>query len=116
MSQRDVNNLLPRLQRWYSAQCNGQWEHDYGVVIETLDNPGWLLRVNLVQTALEGIPFQVLSEGIGEYGEPRSDQWLHCRVIDHVWHGAGDSAKLPRLIEEFLVWAERDYRSKPNAH
>ena len=30
---------------WYLSQCNGDWEHAYGVKIDTLDNPGWTLEV-----------------------------------------------------------------------
>jgi hypothetical protein len=35
---------LNELQVWYGAQCNGSWEHTYGIKIETLDNPGWMQR------------------------------------------------------------------------
>ncbi len=31
------------LDDFYRRHCNGDWEHDYGVKIETCDNPGWLL-------------------------------------------------------------------------
>jgi len=37
---------LTELQAWYVVQCDGDWEHTYGVKIETLDNPGWMLRVD----------------------------------------------------------------------
>jgi hypothetical protein len=47
MTQPSVNNLLPRLQRWYHSQSDGTWEHASGVRIETLDNPGWSLKVDL---------------------------------------------------------------------
>ena len=50
-------DLLAFLEAWYAAQCNGDWEHDFGVTLETLDNPGWSLRVDLVGTALEGRAF-----------------------------------------------------------
>jgi hypothetical protein len=33
-------DLLEWLMRWYAAHCDGEWEHTYGVVIDTLDNPG----------------------------------------------------------------------------
>ena len=39
---------LQLLQEWYVAQCDGDWEHSYGVKIDTLDNPGWSLKVDLV--------------------------------------------------------------------
>lgn len=38
---------LKGLQDWYCSQCNGDWEHGYGVSIETLDNPGWSLKIEL---------------------------------------------------------------------
>lgn len=36
----DSGDVLERLERWYAAQCNGDWEHTYGVKIGYLDNPG----------------------------------------------------------------------------
>ena len=48
---------LTELQAWYIAQCDGAWEHTYGIKIETLDNPGWMLRVDLVETELAGRAF-----------------------------------------------------------
>ncbi|UCH44768.1 MAG: hypothetical protein JSV11_10785 [Nitrospiraceae bacterium] len=44
-------NNFDRLNRWYINQCNGDWEHQYGIVIETLDNPGWRVKIDLT-----GIP------------------------------------------------------------
>jgi hypothetical protein len=38
-----TKDLLPRLSRWYAAHCSGEWEHQYGVSIQTIDNPGWLV-------------------------------------------------------------------------
>jgi hypothetical protein len=28
------------LEAWYASRCDGEWEHGYGISIETLDNPG----------------------------------------------------------------------------
>jgi hypothetical protein len=33
---------LTWLQAWYAEQCDGDWEHQFGVSVETLDNPGWV--------------------------------------------------------------------------
>ncbi|MGW1432997.1 Imm53 family immunity protein [Streptomyces sp. NPDC002431] len=41
------------LQGWYSAQCDEDWEHEWGVRINTLDNPGWSVRIDLEDTDLE---------------------------------------------------------------
>jgi hypothetical protein len=33
-------NILAELQTWYRAQCNGEWEHVWGMTIQSTDNPG----------------------------------------------------------------------------
>jgi hypothetical protein len=38
------DELLGWLEQWYYDQCDGDWEHAYGIRIGTLDNPGWSLR------------------------------------------------------------------------
>lgn len=38
------------LQNWYASQCDGEWEEQYGVKIDTLDNPGWNVRIGLDET------------------------------------------------------------------
>ncbi|MDP8910052.1 MAG: immunity 53 family protein, partial [Chloroflexota bacterium] len=40
------------------AQCDGDWEHSYGVEICTLDNPGWSVKVDLQGTELKAGAFQ----------------------------------------------------------
>ena len=49
-------STLARLEAWYLRQCNGDWEHLYGVTIETLDNPGWSVTIDLTGTKLERVP------------------------------------------------------------
>lgn len=46
------------IQKWYQAQCNGDWEHSYGIIIETIDNPGWSITIDLETTELEGKTFK----------------------------------------------------------
>jgi hypothetical protein len=46
----DSENVLVWLQGWYAAQCDGDWEHERGVKIETLDNPEWAIRIDLEGT------------------------------------------------------------------
>lgn len=40
------------LQDWYIQNCDGDWEHCYGIKIETLDNPGWCIDIDLIGTNL----------------------------------------------------------------
>src|SRR3954469_18783567 len=48
-----MSDVLDQLQRWYAQHCNGEWEHSYGISIQTLDNPGWRVKIDLHQTDLE---------------------------------------------------------------
>jgi hypothetical protein len=41
---------LSILEKWYSGQCNGEWEHGSGVHISTIDNPGWSASIGLHDT------------------------------------------------------------------
>ena len=56
-------DLLLRLQQWYASQCNGDWEHQFGVRVDTLDNSGWPVRIDLVGTLLEDRLCQEIAEG-----------------------------------------------------
>jgi hypothetical protein len=99
-------DLLTRLQTWYLANCNGDWEHKHGIHIETLDNPGWLVKIELARTTLKRRPFTKIAEGISEAGHPVQSHWLHCSVRDGVWEGAADGSQLSRLLALFLEWAD----------
>jgi hypothetical protein len=102
----DVNNLLPRLQRWYYSQCDGDWEHSWGVKIATLDNPGWSLEVDLQDTELQDRPFAPIERGV-ENSDVNPD-WLTCFVKDGRFKGRGGPNTLADLIATFLNWAERE--------
>jgi hypothetical protein len=99
----DMN--LGELQRWYERQCNGDWEHQYGVKIETLDNPGWTLTIDLVETELEHEAFAKV-----ENLEPEGD-WFTCSRDAGAFKGAGGPRQLDRLIETFLEWV-RDVEAR----
>jgi hypothetical protein len=44
---------LEWLQQWYLSHCNEDWEHQYGISIKNIDNPGWHLSVDLVGTEVQ---------------------------------------------------------------
>lgn len=35
-----------RLEDWMRLRCDGDWEHQGGIRIETTDNPGWVIEVD----------------------------------------------------------------------
>ena len=98
MKSQDLKELK-ELQAWFAAQCNGSWEHEYGVKIETLDNPGWSFEAELHGTRLQGRKFD-------EVNASRSERdWVKCRVESERFEGFGGPLNLEELIEIFLRWA-----------
>lgn len=92
---------IERLQNWYKENCNSQWEHQYGVSIDTLDNPGWSIIIDLSETQLLSVPFK-------EIKIERSDEdWLVCRKADEKFEAFGGISNLGEILIVFLNWAER---------
>lgn len=99
--------LLTALQAWYSSQCNGEWEHQHGIQIDSCDNPGWRVKIDLIDTPLQLTSFDTVVENVDSNGLPVGTLWLHCYVQGNVWIGAGDETKLTRITQVFLDWATR---------
>ncbi len=93
-------NTLNRIMAWYESNCNDDWEHSYGIKIDTLDNPGWVLYVDLSETELEKKIFQ-------EIDLQRSEtDWVYCTITDCMFKGAGGVNNLEELLLIFLEWVE----------
>ncbi len=92
------NDPLFKLQQWYRAQCDGDWEHDYGIKIDTLDNPGWQLEIELAGTNLDGRTFDMQQIEVTE------DDWVHYRVENNKFVAYGGPLNLGEMISHFLTW------------
>jgi hypothetical protein len=99
-------DALESFQNWYASHCDGEWEHSFGVKIQTLDNPGWSVQINLIDTELEGRDFIAISEQNDREHDQEPDRWIECFVRDNVWNGVGDETKLARILTQFLTWAK----------
>ena len=95
-----MNDELSALQTWYAAQCDGDWEHQEGVEIGTLDNPGWRLEIDLAGTSLEGVEFRDVEENY-----EHKTEWLRCWIAENKFQAAGGPRQLTRMIRIFLDWA-----------
>lgn len=93
--------ILLRLQNWYAAMCNGDWEHTYGVAITNIDNPGWSLKVELIDSYLYDVPFAEIK------AERAEDDWVICKVADGVFQAYGGTKNLTEMLTIFLDWAEQ---------
>src|SRR5687767_10746727 len=87
--------ILQWIQEWYKKQCDGNWEHSYGIKIESLDNPGWQIKIDLEGTELEGyeIKYTLI--------EKAPDDWYGLKIEENIFHAAGDPNKLIFLLEKF---------------
>lgn len=100
---------LKWLTQWYLAQCDDDWEHSYGVKTDTLDNPGWSLRIELTGTAMQDLPFERV-----EYGEPSDDlaewqrtgSWWVASVQGKAFEVACGPLDLCEAIGVFRRWVE----------
>jgi len=99
------DDIISRLQAWYARQCDGDWEHTYGIEIRTLDNPGWRVRIDLTDTNLDGRSFEPVQRGLDSEA---STDWHSMSVEENKFEGAGDPLKLGYILQTFLDWAESD--------
>jgi hypothetical protein len=105
-------NSLGWLEQWYQAQCDGEWEHGRGITIETVDNPGWVVRIHLIGTAHESLAtdqrLSLLGEPPGpENGNIGSDDWMTCVIQSGQFVGAGDPTKLESILVCFKRFIEQ---------
>jgi len=99
-----MSNVLKQIQRWYFDQCNGTWEKDYGIKIETLDNPGWYITIDLSDTKLESLHFTPIKM------EKNENDWIHCWFENKQFHSACGPHRLHEVFEIFLDWVESAYQ------
>lgn len=100
---------LDWLMQWYLSQCDERWEHVYGIKIDTLDNPGWALTIDLRETSLENQPFKRV-----EHGEPSVDledwrqkgSWWVAKVEGACFEAACGPLDLHSVISLFRQWTE----------
>jgi hypothetical protein len=88
-----------KLKEWYKSKCDGIWEHNYGISIETLDNPGWLVKIDIQHLGRHLSNFNRV-EGKDDTG------WFNIRIEDGVFMGAGDIDKLEFIINTFVNFLE----------
>ena len=97
----DTFSSLQRLIAWYLRHCNGDWEHSFGFAIDTLDNPGVSIKIDLQETELAHVPFLELKD---DYDSP--DHWFICRRTDTMFEAFGAATRLEDMLRIFADWAD----------
>ena len=93
-------NPISRLQRWYVSHCDGDWEHSWGIKIDTLDNPGWSIKINLEETERADKPCKAVAEEISD------DDWIFMHKEKEELHVACGPNGLERAIAMACDWLE----------
>ncbi|WP_035206974.1 immunity 53 family protein [Metabacillus indicus] len=95
------------IQKWYVNQCNGNWEHSNGLRINTLDNPGWEVKISIEETVINDNPFESIDI------ERAENDWIYCKIEyerepDVIYFvGYGGPENLEEILIVFKNWAER---------
>jgi hypothetical protein len=89
------NNVLVWLQKWYLSECDGDWEHENTINIESLGNPGWLIKIHLKYTLIENVEIETIKI------EKDENDWCFYGIKDAVYRAAGDPNKLQFLLLKF---------------
>ncbi|WP_216209003.1 immunity 53 family protein [Amycolatopsis aidingensis] len=88
------------LQRWYRSWCDQDWEHQYGVKIETIDNPGWLIRIDLEDTNFQGVSMDLCSVDRDEF------DWMTWRSDGRVFEVACGPGNLDEALGKFREFVD----------
>lgn len=93
-------SLLNWIQKWYNEQCNGDWEHQYGILIDTLDNPGWKITINLSDTHFKKYTCKKTKI------EREGNNWIHYGTEGNNFEIICGPMNLEEAIKIFKTWIE----------
>ena len=86
-------DAITKLCVWYESQWVRDLHEDFGIRIDTLDNPGWSLKINLVGTGLE-------DKGLQETKVERSEQdWFVIRRNAQRFEAFGGPKNLDEMTD-----------------
>lgn len=87
--------MIEWLQNWYNEQCDGEWEHSNVIKIESIDNPGWSVKIDFNYTDIltSDIPWKLF--------EKSENSWVGYSIENNVFKGAGSSLTLSLQISLF---------------
>lgn len=93
---------LQWLSCWYQVFCDREREHLYGIDIETIDNPGWSIKIALNDTTLSHKCFAPIER------EWETGHWLTCYVHNDCFIGFCGLQDLNELLSIFRKWADQE--------
>ena len=102
-----MKETIVRIQDWYKLNCNGNWEHSYGYSIATLDNPGWIVKIDLAETCLEKLNYK------SEFQNSKNKHdWFIFKTNNKVLEIACGPENLNQVLKIFLDEIIPNYSAK----
>ncbi|SHN46155.1 immunity 53 family protein [Chitinophaga sp. CF418] len=95
-----MNNIFEWLVNWFNSNCDGDWEHENGIKIYTVSNPGWFISIGLRDTPLEDKIIE------SELIEKSDDDWYFYGIKSAKFEASGDTNKLIFLLTKFKELVE----------
>ena len=99
MTSADVSKAIIQLQEWYISNCDGDWEHQFGVSLTTLDNPGWSVTIDLNETSQEHQAFEELKI---DYED--ESLWIIVKKEGSKLEGACGPSELGKMLSIITTW------------
>lgn len=97
-----IEEVISTLESYYLTACDGDWEHTNGISINTIDNPGWIVEIDLRK------PLATPKEQLLKDIERSPSDWIRCSIEDDKFKGVGGPANLAEIINTFTVWASSE--------
>lgn len=91
---------LSWLEVWFLNQTSGNWQHEFGIKIETIDNPGWHVAIDLVDTPLNNKVF------ISVKADLSNADWMTCCVQEGKFEAFCGPMNLVQVLKVFRSWAQ----------
>lgn len=85
--------MIEWLEEMYLSNCDGDWEHDYGIEITTLDNPGWNVKIQLNEN------FVMLSDRSWVLEDIAPSTWYGYKIEKNTIEASGDPQSLKTIFE-----------------
>lgn len=99
-----MSNDLLWLLNWQYFQNTKKY--DSSVVFYTLDNPGWVLDINLLNTTMQNETLSLTTIDRSE------SDWIQYQINDNIFNIAGGALNLIEILQFFKTWVEETSKKK----
>jgi len=94
------DDIFNWLENWFEQHCDGQWEYENSIVIETTEKPGWMVMIDVANTRASRKNFLPIQE------ERNHRDWIFCAVADDIFEATCGVHNLREVLGVFRNWIE----------